>query len=356
VSFINVAAIEAVRDNWFPGDSHYMRFTITKRLKAKEWIEQEILKPLNCYPMIDGQGRFTIKAFRPPLAAIETVQSFSEDNIVDMPKWAGNLDSVVNEVECFYDYDEIDDQYDSEVYYIDSTSLNNRGPGKKPISIKSKGFHTSHSPGSINGRANDIMLTRKNRIFGRFSTPPVSINIKTFFSRWLSEAGDVVPVTHALLPDLVSGTRGLSEERVEIINRAVDWKRGVVTLDLLNTGFNKSLYGVISPCMTVTVGTSATQFTVSVADAAKYALYTTPEIQVQDAHGRVKTAAQTLLTVNAGTGVCTCDNLGFTPAAGDIVSFANYDSVTAQQKLWDWLADSSNKLGAGNDDAHLIVP
>jgi hypothetical protein len=77
---------------------------------------------------------------------------------------------------------------------------------------------------------------------------------------------------------------------------------------------------------------------------------------VQDAHGRVKVAAKTLLTVNAGTGVCTCDNLGFTPAAGDIVSFANYDSVTAQQKLWDWLADSSNKLGAGNDDAHLIVP
>lgn len=355
-SYINVTAIEEVRDNWFPGDSHYMRFTINERIKAKDFFEKEIFKPLNLYPVIDGQGRFSVKPFKPPLAALESVQAFNKDNIIGLPQWDANLSALVNEVEVQYDWDDVDEEFDTEVFYVDSTSVNNRGPGKKPITIKTKGLHTSHSPASIVGRATDILTTRKQRIFGRFSTPPIKLSFNTFFSRWLSEAGDIVPFTHSLIPDIAAGTRGYTAERMEIINKTVDWKRGRVKVNLLNTGFAKSIYGVISPTMAIVSASDGENFVVSAADAAKYANLTSPEVQLCDSKMRQRKASVTLLTVNTTTGACTCDDMGVTPNAGDMVLFADYDDCTSEQKNWGFIADSSNDLGTANDDAHLITP
>ena len=339
--YINVTGIEAMRDRWYPGDSHYAKFTITEKEKAKDWLEREVFKVLNCYPVIDGQGRFSLKPFRPPLAAIETVQSFDEDNIVGVPQWDANLDALINEIEIFYDFDGTDF---SETDYIDSTSINNRGPGSKPLTIKSKGLHTT-GIGSQPDRVTDIMTSRKNKVFGRFATPPVKVSFNTWFDRWLSEAGDIVPFTHWLIPDIEKGMRGYATERMEIINISPDWQRGQIKVDLLNTGFGKDIYAIISPVMTVTAGTSGTQFTVSVADAAKYAAGW--EMDVFDAGMRSQATNITILTIDTATGVITCDDIGSTPAAGWKIQFASYLSLTAAQQLY-WAARTAG--------AHAITP
>lgn len=354
-SALNVDHIESVRDEWFPGNSGYVKFTITERVKAKDFFETEFFKVFNCYPVIDGQGRFDIRAFKPPLAAIETVQSFNEDNIVGLPSWDANLDSMINEIEFFYDYDEADDEFEEQIYYLDAASINARGPGKRSLSIKSKGLHSA-SQGGISNLAASQVEQRKNKVFERWATPPIMVQFTTFFSQWLSEAGDVVPVSHWLLPNISTGTRGLSETRMEIIERTVDWEKGLVRFTLLNTGFNRGTYSVIAPVMTVTAGASGTEFTVSTADAEKYSLFTLPEVDLYDYRGRIRSSGKTLLTVNTGTGVCTCDDFGLTPGVGDVIRFTSYDGATDQQKLWDWIADSSDKLGSADDDAHLIVP
>jgi hypothetical protein len=331
-SFINVTHIEKVRDDWFPGDSCYVKFTIKDRTKAKDFFETEFFKVFNCYPIIDGQGRFDIKPFRPPLAALESVQTFNEDNIVKLPEWDANLDALINEAEFYFDWDSVDDEFDEEVYYIESDSLNARGPGKKALTIKTKGLHTTGT-GSIPDRATDQIVRRKNKVFGRWATPPVSIKFGSFFSRWLSEAGDVVPFSHWLLPDVERGLRGLSETRMEIINRTVDWDKGQVRFELLNTGFAKETYMVLSPVMTVTAGTSGTAFSVSVSDAAKWTEGW--EADIFDSKGRLKAQNITILTIDTATGAVTCDNIGATPAAGWMVQFAAYASLTpAQQKYW----------------------
>ena len=354
--YINVSNIEDVRDKWFPGNSHYMKFVIAERLKAIDWFENEIFRPLNIYPVIDGDGKFNIKPFKPPIAALDSVQSFTEDNIIGLPGWDMNLEGMFNEVEWHYNWDDVDEEFDNQTFYADSASINNRGPGKKPVTIKSKGLHTTISGCSLNLHTADVIIRRKNSIFNRFATPPLKITAKTFFDRWLSEAGDIVPLTHGDLPEPVAGTRGLTAERLEVIRRSVDWENGKVSIELLNTGFNKSDYGAISPTMIITAAVDGENFTVSAADAAKYGNYTTPEIQLLDSHGRVKVAAKTLLTVNTTTGACTCDDWGVTPVAGDIVVFANYDSCTTEQQLYSFTADAGNLLGAGNDAADLVVP
>lgn len=328
---INIAHIERVRDDWYPGDSVWMQFTLTEPQRAKDWLETEIWKVLNVYPVTDGQGRFDIRPFKPPLAALDTVQSFTRDVTIGLPSWDANLEALVNEVELHYGWDGSD--FGSVAYYVESTSLNNRGPGKAPVTIKSKGLKTS-GIGSHADRGSEFLASRKSKVFGRFAAPPLKVSFNAWFSRWLSEAGDIVPFTDSRLPDIEAGVRGLSEERMEIINRSVDWQRGQVKFDLLNTGFARGIYGVVSPSMTVISGASSTSFTVSAADAAKFAGFSSPECAVHDAKMRLKAASVTLTAVNSTTGVITCDDIGSTPAAGWIVTFADYTSCTAEQRRW----------------------
>lgn len=344
---IDVSGIEGVRDDWFPGNSHYMSFSMSKRIKAKDFIEKEILKTLNLYPVIDGQGRFSIKPFKPPLPASDS-QSVDKDTIIGMPQWDNNLTALVNEVECHYDWNTTTEVYDTIDFYADATSITNRGPGKKPIVLKSKGLTTAKG-------GFDVMATRASRIFERFAVPPVKISFNTFFSKWLVEAGDIISFTHPNMPDVEAGTRGLTAKRMEVTSRSVDWKRGRVKIDLLDTGFGKGKYGVISPTMTVVSSVSQKSFVVSVADAVKYSNLTSPEVQLCTLKMRQKVAAKTILTVNTTTGEITCDDMGVKVVPADIVLFADYDSCTTEQKDWGFIADASDNLGAANDDAHLIV-
>lgn len=345
--FINVTAIENVRDRWYPGDSNYLKFTITEKEKAKDWIEKEILKVLNAYPVIDGQGRFSIKPFKPPLPALESVQSFDEDNIIGLPQWNANLDALINEVDIFYNHNATSGNYDSETYYIEGTSLTNRGPGKKALTIKSKGLHGSNI-GSHPDRTADIITSRKNKVFGRFATPPEKVSITTFFSRWLSEAGDIVPFTHPMVPDVVTGARGYTAERMEIINRNPDWKRGTVKIELLNTGFARGAYAVISPVMAVTTASDSTSFTVASTDAEKYEEGWA--VDVFDSGMRAQATSISLVSIDTTSGLITCDDIGATPAAGWKVQFASASSSLTNSQALYW------SLASASTAAQLITP
>lgn len=344
--YIDVTYIEDVRDNWFPGKAAYFSFTINEREKASDWLEREIFKPLNLYPIIDGQGRFRVKPLKPPLPTSSSTITIDEDVIIGLPRWNMNLGALVNEVEWHYAYDSVDDEYDSIDYYIDANSLSNRGPGSSPIVIKSRGLASYSS----------LIKRSKNRILGRFATPPIKITCDTFFSKWTAEAGDIVSFSHEQLPDLENSARGISGKLLEITNRSVGWNKGRVKFELLDTGFDQGKYGVISPTMTITSVTDRTNFFVSATDAAKYENFTNPEVQVCDAKMRQQVSSITLTSINSTTGLIQCDDPGSDLSAGWIVVFANYDNATSEQQNYGYIADSSNYLGASNDAAHLITP
>uniref|UniRef100_A0A6M3IKE2 Uncharacterized protein n=1 Tax=viral metagenome TaxID=1070528 RepID=A0A6M3IKE2_9ZZZZ len=331
--YINVTAIENVREDWFPGASNHMNFTITSRIKAKEFFEQEIFQPLNIYPYIDGLGRFSVKPYKPPFGINTANQSFDEDNIIGMPTWNANLDQMINEVEFFYDWD--GSEFLTELFFADGTSIDNRGPGKKPLTIKSKGWGENFY---------DVIVRRKNAVFNRFSNPPPpEISFSCFFDRWLSEATDIVEITHGDIPNVADGTRGIIAERMEVVDRSVNWKNGSVKMSLLATGFGKADFALVSPSGTITAGASATEFTVSTADAVKFVVGW--EIEVLDGRMRQKAANVTILTINTTTGVITTDSIGSTPSAGWKIQFAKRSLCTAQQqKYWFQTGTTSNPI------------
>ncbi|MHA2070054.1 MAG: hypothetical protein ACXABY_37285, partial [Candidatus Thorarchaeota archaeon] len=219
------------------------------------------------------------------------------------------------------------------------------GPGKSPLTFESKGITTA-----LGG--SDFFAKRKTKIFARYATPPPRITIQTWFSSWLTEAGDIVPLTHSKIPNIETGTRGLTDERMEVVNRIIDWKKGKVKLELLATGFAKGLYCQISPSMTVVTGVSATQFTVSAADAAKFNVG--EEIAMHYPNMLVQSASITITNISGTT--ITVDSMGATPAAGWIAQYSDYDNCTTDQKLYWFLSDSNGKLGTADDPEHLIIP
>jgi len=347
-SLVAVSELETIRDRWFPGTSHNLYFSLTDHIKAKSLIEGEILKVIKCYPRIDGQGRYSIIPFKPTMAVYNTgdVQSFTDDNIID---WTVDLNfrELINEVEVKYNWNGSD--FQTIESWAQGTSINLRSVGSAPLVIESKGLNVVYNP-----RADEVVTGLKNRVFARYATPPLKLTLKAWFTRWLTEAGDIVPITHAKIKDPIAGSAGLSNRSMEVVKRSIDWKRGTVALECIETGFSSKQYAVISPCMTVVSGTSATEFEVSSADAAKFADFTNPEVSIYKPTGAV--VATVTITDITGTTI-SCDTIGETPEAGWTARFAGYDSVTEEQKeTYGFICDDDDYLGAADDDCHIITP
>jgi len=343
---VAVSHIEEIRDHWFPGVKFF--FDIRQRMTAKRFVEGEILKPCGLYPAVRGNGLYDVIHTNPPYG-LSTNQAFDDDVIMGVPSWDQNLSAMINEISFQVDHDADTGDYDSEYFYTDSTSVANRGPGKQPLEVKSKGIRTS-----MRGEA--FIDRRATQVLARYAAPPPKVSVQAFFSRHLSEPGDIVPVTNDALPDLQTGSRGLSARYMEIIESSVDYRKGVCRITLLDTDWTGMRWGAISPVMTITGVTDREHFTVSVADAAKYAVLTEPEVQIRDEMARQKVSAVTVLSVNTTTGAVEIDNAGMDLEVGWKVLFADYDHCTSEQRRYGFIADSSNKLGAADDAPYYIMP
>lgn len=357
-SYIETSYIENKRDTHYPGLSHYVKITMTEPVKAKNFIETELLKAVtNAFLAINGQGHLTMITYKPSLASTDQTLVLTEDKIKGIPQWTAGFEKMINHVEFHYDHDYVDDEFDTIEVHLDTSSISNRGPGQNKLKIESKGLHSSLSPSSLPSFTSDIIERRKNAIFARFSDPPPNtLKVNCYFGTYLAEAGDIAEVTHSKIPDLENGVRGITSRRMQIVNRTVNWASGYVTFDLLDSEFGRGQYRAISPSMTITNGISTTAFDVSTADAAKYANFTNPVVKVLDSHMRQRVANITISDVNTSTGRITTSSMGLTPSAGDFVVFDDYDNKTAEQKKYGAIADSSNYLGSSNDAAHIIAP
>lgn len=350
--YIDVAGIEAVRDSYYPGQSHQMRFSITGPEKASDWLQREILKVLNIYPSMDGQGRYGLTPFRPAtLTGGSYGQDLGPDTIIGTPSWDANLSAMINEIEFHYDWD--GEKFQNVRYEINTDSINARGPAAQPLVIKSKGLHSDFVD------VDTILDRRTETVFNRYAVPPAKVKVECFMSRALTEAGDYVNLTHPLLPDFDTGTRGLVDRRMEVVSRTPDWTRGRVSFELLDVGAQVAGAGdyvAISPVMTITAAASGTAFTVSTADATSFTAGASPVVDIFDAKMRLVAANVTINTIDTGTGAVACSDMGTTPPVGGKVVFADYDNATATQRNYAYMADAGGTLGTASDDAQAISP
>jgi len=341
-SFINVSHIEKERERWFP--STRFSFDIQERLVAKDFLEKEIFQPCNIYPIIKGDGTFDIKVFRPPFPDdYGEVQSFDEDVIIGLPTWDENLNGVINEIEFHYDYNSANDEYDSENYFLNATSIDNRGCGKKSLKIESKGIKTTK-----NGV--EFITKRSERIFTRYASPPPIITIKTFFSRHLSEVGDIVPVTHTKIPNLRTSSRGITNHYMEIIKRNIDWVKGICKFTLLYTSFTGKKYAILSPTGHIT---NATTNTLTLTAGEGESFRANWGIDIYRKNMVAVGSNYTIVSMSSDIVTLTTD-LAIAPSAGYKVGFTDFDHCTTQQRVYGFLSDTSTQVGTTNASPYYI--
>lgn len=325
-SAINVSNIETQRDHWLPGERWSM--TITNPIVAKRFLEDEFFAICNIYPIVKGDGTFDIRVYHGPIPS-EDWQGFDEGVIIGQPRWDQNLSEMVNEVQVKYDHDATNDEYDTEEWHIDAESFAARGPGKRALKLESKGIRTS--------LAGSAFITRRaEKVFDRYAVPPPKLRLKTFFSRHLSEVGDIVPVSHTKIPNLNTGSRGVSSHWMEVINRTPRWNKGYCDFELLHTGWDQKYFMEISPSMRVTSGVNEYQFVVESGDGSHYDVGY--RIDLIDFHARSKAAD---IAVNSIVGdVITVTSLGVTPTSGDLITFASSYGNLADLQTKFWAIDS----------------
>jgi len=232
IARIDFTTIIAVRSSI--GDSYLTGWLIEARQNAKQWIEQEICKPLGLYPVTTGSGELSVVRFAAPSGAVETIDHDSilagEDGRPVLT-WDANVESIINAIVFEHDHDIISGDFLAATEVLDQDSIDRHG--RRSVTIQCKGLHLALAGTSA------LIAAVATTIMNRYKDGAPLVTCRTFLKNCLIEAGDIVELTSDLLPDKATGVRGVTTELMEVVGAEILFAQGQVDLKLLNTGWNQ---------------------------------------------------------------------------------------------------------------------
>lgn len=223
-ALVDVAGLESLRDTEFVGETYV--FSVTEPQNGKQFLEEQIFKTANLYPVVKQDGKLSAKRYK---AAGTAVATLDESAIVSWG-WAMGDQQVINEVAFEYDWDLPDKRgvFGKRQIYTHQGSIDKYGR-RPPLTISSWGIKTANG-----GQA--ILDNRAFEVIKLFAEPPLVLTVDTFYRHHVLEAGDNVSVTHALIPNPKTGKRGLAAERFMVLNVEPRFDAGLVRFRLLWVG------------------------------------------------------------------------------------------------------------------------
>lgn len=233
--YVDVEKVLFYRNGIFAG--YLFDFNFTQAVEAKQFLEYEIFHPLGGYGIILADGRMSPRFFVPPYS-FSGLASLNERNITLLPGMKPN--PIINQVTFRMDYDGSD--FQTELIFLSDPSLQQFGLAGENI-IESKGTRLERGGAAL-------ASVTANRIFERYGginpatgsprggAPTVSVTSQ--FMSLTIEVGDFVYLSHPLLPNLESGTRGIYNRIMEVINKQPNYTQGNMVYQLLDTGWVSS--------------------------------------------------------------------------------------------------------------------
>ena len=176
-SYIDVAQFLELRDSQFSGD--WFEFQITRPVDGKQFIEEQILKPLGCYLIVGWDGRLRIKPMKPqPYQS--PVFNFSVHNVTGIPQT--ERQSIVNLLTAKLDVSNTGGTtaarlYNGQVTYEQETSLG-RYRQVYQQNVESTGVRVSYG-----GMCRTRILA--DRVFRRHAFAPPAYRIKAHLASLL---------------------------------------------------------------------------------------------------------------------------------------------------------------------------
>ncbi len=328
-SLVDVAEFEKIRDNFIPRPNSEFLFEFRKPFKGIDFLEKELYAPFNMNPFIKRDGKISITTDFPKLE-IETQLEFDENMILGTPTFDSGVDRLINVIRIRMDYDEVDNKYLTDFFFIEATSIS-RFKRDETLVIKSRGLHGSNSPlEDLNGDsfATTIALT----LLSLRAIPFPGVTFDSFFFRLLSEVGDQIKITHPSIPDMKRGDRGITKEVYKVIDLKINYRSGKVTLGCNITDFSGKKFGAISTASEVNADEVATTSIFSVLTSHEFVVGDAIVIYTEDLK---QETVITSIDDSAGGGGGSLNKITVSPAlttapkAGDIVQYSSFDHVKA---------------------------
>ena len=233
--YVDVEKVLFYRNGIFAG--YLFDFTFTQAVEAKQFLEYEIFHPLGGYGIILADGRMSPRFFVPPYS-FAGLATLNERNITLLPGMKPN--PIINQVTFRMDNDGSD--FLTELIFLSDPSLQQFGLAGENI-IESKGMKLERGGASL------ASITA-NRIFERYGgMNPVTgsprggaptVSVTSQFMSLTIEVGDFVYFSHPLLPNLETGTRGIHNRIMEVIDKQPNYTQGNMAYQLLDTGWVSS--------------------------------------------------------------------------------------------------------------------
>lgn len=242
--FFDIAAIEALRDDWLTNDlcSFEFKEPVPDFLA---WSFQEVFLAYGIVPVVRADGRLSIEVVRPPYGN-DATRTLDETNVITlMPQYTEGLEDLFNQVTVHYNYDLATNSWPDYTRQGDSTSQGRYGV--RDLAIKSKGIIDSATAQRV-----------AKRILARLGNGAPPVRLEVFSKEQDAELGELVEIDHDAVPDTAGGVYGISGQLAEVTQRGFNPQSGRVTLTVALTSYEAGRYRRIGPSSLTAAYDSAT--------------------------------------------------------------------------------------------------
>lgn len=380
---IDTSGIEAVRDKYF---GHMgIDFIIYEKTKAKDWLEENIFRPLQVFPYITNNGLLGLAYLYTRAEAVKdddgNFVTFDDDHLdaKQLPNWTSGQEPLTK-LTLLYNRHPANDSYLAKANIIFENSADWYQDLGRTVEIKCDALYCPDKVMQEVSNKNMTLPTLVRRFINVYWDrqalfPCPIIECRTPYSDMLSDIGDIVKITEPNLPNMRTSARGLTTEYFQIIGCSREYSNGnypqCMRWKLAQIGVHDMNFICRAPSAQVSAHAN-------VGGVSRLTLFTQVFSRGQDATGALIkdisyfSVGQKVILLDANycpaaggpevaeiTALDTTNKymtldilLATAPSSGWIVEFAPYDSATStQQDTRGFLADESHTLGSSGESA-----
>lgn len=331
-------------------------FRLTDTVNAKEFLQNQVYNPASAFEL-PRKAQSSVGIQTPPLPG-QSIKSISSNTVTNADKLSiqrSLTDQFFNSIVYKFEKSTLDDKFErGEVYVSADSKTRIPNAPSEPLTIEAEGMREALSAKNLS----DIASTRRlNKYkFAAEFIKGINLNLET---GWDVEVGDAVILDFASLQmsDTVSGLRGAGDSRLfDIINKKLNTKTGVVTLDVVDSNADKNnRYGLISPCSQIKSGISNTSWIIQPTfntdrfgndEWRKWISLIGASVIVRDSAYTV-TGTGIISSVSGNT-ITVESSIGFVPTSGYLMELDVYSNQPDNVKLlFGFQTDNGNDFGDG---------
>lgn len=219
---VDSTGLVAERDKFLYDD--VVRFEALRPIAGFRFLEQRIFK-LYGFPVLTGDGKLSFRAYRPPFADVAEagLPTLTETDILSW-RWERDHKLHINRVNVGVDLDPETGNPAQEIMTEDETDQTDT---KETAEIEQLDT-------GLRAVLRGVVLAKERgaHLLRRFKVVPDILRIDIPMRRRALLHGEVLEVTHSLIPNVRTGSRGLTSERMEIVEKREEFEKQKISVRL----------------------------------------------------------------------------------------------------------------------------